>query len=461
MLPQDSDAHWEDAYRGLVAELESKERRWTAVEADLRHAATALAISAMGESDERDTLLQRIVDLARDATDPLGPEVDQLRTLLRDDSRPPAARRDDTRPNDMPPNDTPSDMAGASHPTEALLDLRIVVNALIGRLAAIPDLADVAEQIDAQCDNDDWSAALNNVADSIAQVVSSLHAERRELEEFIGVVTAQLTGFERWMRWHLNETKQRRDDNANLEQAVKGQVDDLNAVVESTDDIGQLKATVQTRLQAVTQRVRTFTQSEARRLSEAEARNAALASEVNRLRKRTSELDELCGDQRNRLMLDALTRVHSRYAYEQRLQEEIQTSRSNGTPLSFTLWDIDRFKSINDTFGHDAGDRLLRRVGLIINKYRRREDFAARIGGEEFVVLLPGADIAAATGIAERLREAVAATPFNYHGERQPVTISCGVTQLRDDDTAASLYKRADEALYKAKDRGRNRVVGG
>jgi diguanylate cyclase len=124
--------------------------------------------------------------------------------------------------------------------------------------------------------------------------------------------------------------------------------------------------------------------------------------------------------------------------------------------MAFTLWDIDRFKSINDTFGHDAGDRLLRRIGLLFNKHRRRDDFIARIGGEEFALLLPGTDLELAFGVADRLREAVAATPFNYRGTRQQITISCGITEFRPGDTPLSIYKRADQALYEAKAAGRN-----
>jgi diguanylate cyclase len=450
MLPHDTDDQWEDAYRGLVAELESKERRWTEVEADLRQAATALAIAAMGKTETLNGLLEHIIETTRDATDLLGPDIEALKSAMRKDPSLAAASVTD---------DQAASAATTADSTESILDLRIIISALTRRLAAIPDLGEVAKQIEAQCDNSDWSAALTNIADSIAQVVSSLQAQRTELEEFLAGVTAQLAGFERWARWHLNDTAQRRDENANLEAALTHQMDDLSATVEATDDISNLKSAVQTRLQAVTASVRKYTEIEARRLSEAQTRNAELTGEVNRLQKRTSELSEICGDQQNRLMVDALTRVHSRYAYEARLQQDFARWRDSGVSLAYTLWDIDKFKSINDTFGHDAGDRLLRRIGLIFNKHKRREDFAARIGGEEFVVLLPGAGTELALATAERLREIIASTPFNYRGTPRQITISCGVTELRQGDTPVSVYKRADQALYEAKTTGRNRVI--
>jgi diguanylate cyclase len=452
MFQRDSDENWEDACRGLVSELESKERRWTTVESDLRFATSQLAIAALGQSNELDAILTRIIERTRDASESLTPEVEKLLAALRGSESLEQSSADSSAGESEP-------QPAAENASESALDIRVIVNALTRRLAAIPDLADVAEQIGRQCNNDDWSAALSNVANSIAQVVSSLHAERRELEEFLAGVTAQLAGFEQWAQWHLNDTQQRRDENADLEQSVTNQMDDLNAEVEHTDDISQLKATVQTRLQAVTERVREFRENEARRLTDAETRNAALAGEVSRLQKRTFELSEICGDQQNRLMRDALTKVHSRYAYEERLQQEFERWQSERNPLIYTLWDIDRFKTINDTYGHDAGDRLLRRLGLLLNTHKRREDFVARIGGEEFVLLLPGTKPELAIGIANRLREAVAGTPFNYRGKRQTVTISCGITEFRDGDTPLNVYKRADQALYEAKDKGRNRCI--
>ncbi len=158
-------------------------------------------------------------------------------------------------------------------------------------------------------------------------------------------------------------------------------------------------------------------------------------------------------------MFDALTKLHSRYAYEERVQQEFERWQNEDSPLVYTLWDVDKFKSINDEYGHDAGDRLLRRIGLIMNKHRRCEDFIARIGGEEFVLLLPGSTLEQAIGIADRLREAVASTPFNYRGKRRSVTISCGITEFRPGDTPLIVYKRADQALYEAKNGGRNRCI--
>jgi diguanylate cyclase len=158
-------------------------------------------------------------------------------------------------------------------------------------------------------------------------------------------------------------------------------------------------------------------------------------------------------------MLDALTQVHSRYAYEQRIEEECQRAIRHKQKLAYVLWDLDGFKGINDTFGHAAGDRLLRAVGTMFMESKRSEDFFARVGGEEFALLLPMTDAAAALTIANRLREQLAATQFHHSGKPTRVTISCGVTQFIEGDTAESIYERADRGVYLAKEQGRNRCI--
>jgi diguanylate cyclase len=158
-------------------------------------------------------------------------------------------------------------------------------------------------------------------------------------------------------------------------------------------------------------------------------------------------------------MIDSLTNVHSRYAYERRLAEEFQRWQRHSQPLSFSVWDIDLFKGINDSYGHEAGDRLLRGVADLFARNKRAEDFLARIGGEEFVLLLPMTALDAAKGVAEKLRLGIEAAAFRHHGEPVKVTVSAGLTEFRAGDTPTVVYERADRALYQAKQQGRNRCV--
>ncbi len=159
---------------------------------------------------------------------------------------------------------------------------------------------------------------------------------------------------------------------------------------------------------------------------------------------------------------DALTGLINRRYMESHLTTLIEQAIARGKPLAALVLDIDYFKSINDTHGHDAGDDVLREFALRIKRSIRGIDLACRHGGEEFVVVMPETDMAVAAMVAERLRRRIAADPFAIQqGARTvPVTISIGIAALRGkDDNAATLLKRADQALYRAKRDGRNRVV--
>ncbi len=156
---------------------------------------------------------------------------------------------------------------------------------------------------------------------------------------------------------------------------------------------------------------------------------------------------------------DALTELYNRRHFVELVDKEIARALRHGRPLVMCIIDVDLFKPVNDQYGHIAGDGVLRQMAGLVRAFVRDEDTAARIGGEEFAVLLPESDLEAARTFAERLREAIAATPFVLGGEPRHLTISIGIAGLADTRRERSaLMQAADVALYRAKDEGRNRV---
>jgi two-component system cell cycle response regulator len=158
---------------------------------------------------------------------------------------------------------------------------------------------------------------------------------------------------------------------------------------------------------------------------------------------------------------DGLTGLFNRRYMETHLATLVEQAASRGKPIAVMVLDIDFFKSINDGHGHDAGDDVLREFSLRIRKAIRNIDLACRYGGEEFVIVMPETDMAVATMVAERIRRRIATEPFPIQqGALLEVTISIGIAALgQPGDHAASILKRADQALYRAKRDGRNRVV--
>jgi len=166
----------------------------------------------------------------------------------------------------------------------------------------------------------------------------------------------------------------------------------------------------------------------------------------------------VAADLREALALDALTGIASRPYCEARLQQEIKIARDGAAPLTVLMVDLDHFKLVNDRLGHAAGDRVLACVGQVLAGELRGDDVAARWGGEEFVVLLPGAAAEEAEAVAERLRTQVRIATAQLEGGA-PVTASIGLAQWREGEGGSELVGRADAALYASKRSGRDRVT--
>lgn len=156
---------------------------------------------------------------------------------------------------------------------------------------------------------------------------------------------------------------------------------------------------------------------------------------------------------------DQLTGLLNRRGFNEYGEKAFSAAQRNGTPLSVIMTDIDRFKYINDKFGHAAGDTALAHFAMLVEEGRRKEDVIARVGGEEFALLLPGTDLRDAMAMADQLCSKIGATPMDLTSIGLPMTSSFGVAAISDKDTTLDdMVRRADRALYRSKRAGRNRV---
>jgi len=182
-----------------------------------------------------------------------------------------------------------------------------------------------------------------------------------------------------------------------------------------------------------------------------------LAQQVEQLR---NELEKA----RTKSMTDPLTGVYNRQALDEYLDEKVKRASRLGEEFALLMLDIDDFKKINDTYGHLIGDRVLMAFAGKCRQTIRSDDFLARYGGEEFVIILEGAGYRNAMKKAKQICETVASAKYttdqNHSGQYLSITTSIGVTVFRKNDTAESLLERADQALYAAKQKGKNRAVG-
>ncbi|HMF08672.1 MAG TPA: sensor domain-containing diguanylate cyclase [Thermoanaerobaculia bacterium] len=165
---------------------------------------------------------------------------------------------------------------------------------------------------------------------------------------------------------------------------------------------------------------------------------------------------DMATDRKRQALTDELTDLSNRRAGEQAISRETARSRRTGRPLSFALFDVDHFKRVNDTYGHQTGDLVLREVARFLSAFLRRSDIAVRWGGEEFLVILAGETLEGARAFAERVRGAIELLRV---GDVGTITISAGTAELEQGEDPETTVARADANLYEAKARGRNQVV--
>lgn len=154
--------------------------------------------------------------------------------------------------------------------------------------------------------------------------------------------------------------------------------------------------------------------------------------------------------------IDELTRLYNRKAYNERIDELVSLKKRYKTPFSMIMYDIDNFKSVNDTYGHKVGDIVLIKMSKLIKSLLRESDFMFRIGGEEFIILLTETNLESAITAATKICKSVEKNLT--HITNNPITISIGLSEVNESDSEETIFKRADELLYKSKNSGKNKV---
>ncbi|MEL6951265.1 MAG: diguanylate cyclase [Pseudomonadota bacterium] len=434
---------WKAEYRSLLEEQDLQTQQWAAMRSLLQDMLRAVLNACVGWSDEIDEEIEVLRIQVERADTP-----EQLESLQKAVGRISAALRGQRR-----------EPQAGEQPRDLSVALDDIQQRFLEQLAAEPLLsACVADTLD-KAPEASAADGLDILADALIAAFRELSAQKAEAERFVSEVTVTLASLERWAADGASRVDAQRLANHGLQADVDREVSTLQTQVEGASSLDDLKQHMRDRLAAIATRIQSFRDQEDEKLVEVERENAALSSELVALQARTEKLNEQLHEQEQLLLLDSLTQVHSRFAYERRLDEEIAVSLRSGKPLCYALWDIDYFKRINDEHGHQAGDAVLAQVASYLSRYTRSNDFVARIGGEEFVVLFPDTTIDDATMIAEKLRALIAAAEITVDGVEIPVTISCGISALKARDGAEQLYRRADEALYAAKDAGRNRCI--
>jgi len=303
-----------------------------------------------------------------------------------------------------------------------------------------------------------WTPMLEEVADMASFIQVKINTERLDIESFLKQVTGRLNeldGFIQGSRKHREESWLSTQAFGN---AVKNEMETLVDSADSTVELDALKKQIQQRLEAIELHFEGYRESEKNRHESADVDVKNLISRLMELEEESKDLKLRVQKERMQAQTDVLTGIPNRLGYEQHIAQEYARWKRFGNPLTLVVWDIDLFKRINDDYGHAAGDKALKTIAKLLSHKIRETDYFARFGGEEFVLIMPGADKNAAKDVADKLREVVAESGFHFKGEPVSITVSAGVSEFISGDTPQQVFERADKGLYKAKELGRNRV---
>lgn len=290
-------------------------------------------------------------------------------------------------------------------------------------------------------------------------IILSVNNERQLAERFLLKLNDALSSVQKAVTTSVSSSNELQTQLSNLDQQISSQINNLSQSSRSATSLEQLKNLVADKLTTITVSLQKKQQFEQQHRQKVNQTLTDMTQRLQELEQDAVTFQQRIAEQNLRSLQDALTQIPNRAAFDERYQFELKRAKRYNTPLCVVIADIDRFKSINDNYGHSAGDKTLKIIAQTLYTNLRETDFIARYGGEEFILLFPKTTLSELEQPLNSLREKVAKIPFKFKNIKVPITISIGATQLINNDTPLSAIDRADKALYEAKHTGRNKVV--
>ncbi len=498
-----SDKDWKSKYHESLDQMEAMENTWAELDDLLRKTIRRLTITAKGMSPELDNVLAQIQQHARNKEDeqiphdlekltqlinrmeePVNPGQDQdatdsahgardyaLKLVGRLKLNPQLQVKFEEFQNTLSSLDDDQSLHQlASIINELLQDetsnhelVREVLITLIEKIAVThgntKNLDQLKIKLEDQTEISDWHQYLDTIISEIRVIIKGINHEKIELEGLVVDVTKQLAEISNTLSDEQSDSLQGRKESEQLQTIMNQGVEKIQLQVENESDIQVLKSGISENLSSIKQGVEDFVTKDAERFKKSEIRNKKLQQQIQFMEEESNELRQKLTDHRQKLMFDTLTGVRSRLAYEETLEQELARWMRYQENFSFAILDIDHFKRINDDYGHNAGDKALKIVARMMSDHIRKADYLFRIGGEEFVLLLPKTSLEHATPLVEKIRTSVGDSKFHFKKTKVKISMSAGLTTVMQDDNAESIYERADSALYDAKNNGRDQLI--
>ncbi|HYA40596.1 MAG TPA: GGDEF domain-containing protein [Syntrophobacteraceae bacterium] len=301
------------------------------------------------------------------------------------------------------------------------------------------------------------------IGDEITQLLGELMEESTERmnisNDFLIELSKDLHKVEEHLLTYRDYSRESHEITTQFNNYLLENTNDVHLTFDAYADKTDLRTVITSKLNMLIEAIEDKTKVDDLRHQEADSKICELQNnlktyeeEILQVRERTETLEK-------EVMLDELTQINNRRAYDLQIRENLRRYHRDGLVFSLILIDIDHFKRVNDTYGHMIGDSCLKEVARLTKSSIRESDFLARYGGEEFIIILEGCDVSNARSVAEKIRSCIEKARFHFQDESISVTVSLGVTEVTSSDTEPDTpFTRVDEAMYRAKNDGRNRV---
>lgn len=351
--------------------------------------------------------------------------------------------------------DTENEMSPDPAVVEAIEGILADILVQIRPLAATEDALEKAQHIlNAGLD---WQVLAELLEQLSIVVIATLDNDQHEFELFLQSLNDQLSSLCDGVSGIDDMTKSILNGGEAFDKAVRQDIQVFAGDIDNASSLASLKGSVKTHLASVFGQLDQFKLERLEQQLDYETELNSLKGQVQALEREAARAHAEVEVQQRRSERDALTKLPNREAYERRIAIELERVRRYSSKFCLVVADVDYFKQVNDSYGHLAGDKVLRVLAKTMRRRLRLADFIARYGGEEFVILLPETDAKAALILMNEICMQIRDCPFHFKSEPLNITISLGIAQVAEGDDGRTLFARADKAMYEAKQQGRDR----
>lgn len=441
---QPSDDNYKDRYAKLQEDSSARERKWLSEAEKFRGSVGRLAaLAGSCTADDAKALCQSLLKLAQAGAG--AEEIEKLAEQLPRSSGK-AAAVEEVRPRE----------AGLC------VEARDVLIKVLEQLTLPKDLHLSAMEIKKELEKGLPPEKLQWAVDAVAGLMLGLRArmeeDKRQAEVLINEVSRRLVEMEESVISTHKVTADAFASNRALDEKVSAEVNGIRSSAEAATDFSLFRLQLLSSLDSIRHAFEAKRKEDAAREEEEKREVEKLRAHVELLEGQMERQKETIKKALEESHRDALTGCLNRLAFNECIETETARSTRYGHPLSVVMFDIDKFKLINDTYGHQSGDEVLRAVAKIAAMQLRAADYFCRYGGEEFIAVLPNTVGRDALNAAEKVRTAIEQFKFHSRGKRVVITVSAGVAEHLQNEDQKEFVARADKAMYRSKDEGRNRT---